>query len=446
MKKLVFPGFLALLLVPAGISAQDEGKSKKDTLKTGFVLSGVPAVAYNTDIGFLYGVILNLYHYGDGSRYPRYNHSLYMEWSNTTKGNMKSILRYDSDRLIKGIRTSAEISYKTEKALDFLGFNGYKALYDRNYTDDTHAEYLSRLFYKLDRKWFWIRTDFTGNLIENKLKWFMGFEHYNMKMDTVNVTKLNKGKPEEKKLPFVSGGLFGYYAYQWGVIPADQVNGGSNSILKAGLIYDTRDNEPNPMKGMWTEAQLLWSPSFLGNTSLSYAKLVLTHRQYFTIIPEDLNFVYRLSYQAKLGGKMPYYMLPLVYNSPPNFTRDGLGGEKTLRGILRDRVVGEDFIYANIELRWKFLHFKLLNQNFYFALSGFLDGGMVTGEYPVDISGVPAGYRYFFPDDAEKPHLGAGGGLHIAWNRNFIVAVDYGRVLDKRDGEQGLYIGLDFLF
>jgi len=52
----------------------------------------------------------------------------------------------------------------------------------------------------------------------------------------------------------------------------------------------------------------------------------------------------------------------------------------------------------------------------------------------------------FFPDDPEKLHLGAGGGLHIAWNRNFIVAVDYGRALDKRDGVSGLYIGLDFLF
>ena len=37
--------------------------------------------------------------------------------SNTTKGNMKSILRYDSDQLIRGIRTSAEISYITEQAL-----------------------------------------------------------------------------------------------------------------------------------------------------------------------------------------------------------------------------------------------------------------------------------------------------------------------------------------
>jgi hypothetical protein len=53
---------------------------------------------------------------------------------------------------------------------------------------------------------------------------------------------------------------------------------------------------------------------------------------------------------------------------------------------------------------------------------------------------------YFFPDETEKLHLSSGGGLHIALNENFIIAADYGRALDKRDGDQGFYIGLDFLF
>ncbi len=450
MKKLISAGFLSLVLFPGLLYAQKDSKAEKDTVKTGFNLSGVPAVAYDSDIGFLYGVILNLYHFGDGSRYPRYNHSIYLEWSNTTKGSMKSILRYDSDRVIPGIRTSAEFSYNTEQALDFYGFNGYQALYEGNFTDDEQADsiYLSRLFYKMDRKILLGRVDFTGSIIEDKLKWFAGIEFRNMKMDTVNTTRLNKGKSEEKQLPYIGGGLYGRYADDWGIIPSGQVNGGTNTLLKAGIIFDTRDNEPNPMKGIWSDAVLIWSPAFLGSTSKSYGRLVLTHRQYFTIVPEDLNFVYRLSYQAKLFGEMPYYMLPFYFNSPPSWTRDGLGGSKTMRGILRNRVVGEDYFLANIELRWKFVHFIFLNQNFYLALSAFTDGGMVTGKYEFDKSGIPSDPEAlkFFTDDPERPHLSAGGGLHIAWNRNFIVAVDYGRTLDKRDGKSGLYIGLDFLF
>jgi outer membrane protein assembly factor BamA len=447
MKKPVILLLLSILFVFPTLNAQEEEESSQDKVKTGFNLSGVPAVAYDSDIGFLYGIILNLYHYGDGTRYPKYNHSIYMEWTNTTKGSMKSILRYDSDRLIPGIRTSAEFSYNTEQALDFYGFNGYEALYDATYEDDTHGDYLSRLFYRMDRKTLLLRTDFTGDIIEDKLHWFAGFEFRNMQIDSVNTTKLNDGKSPEDQLPTdVNGGLYGKYSNEWGIIPADQINGGTNTLLKVGLIYDTRDNEPNPMKGIWTEAQLIWSPSFLGSNSPSYGRFVLTHRQYFTIVPEDLNFVYRLSYQGKIGGQMPYYMLPFVFNSPPSWTRDGMGGSKTMRGILRNRVVGEDYFLANIEARWKFVYFQLFGQNFYLALSGFMDAGLVTGKYPVDISGVPADMLHFFPDEKESLHTSAGGGLHIAWNRNFIIAIDYGRALDKRDGLSGLYIGLDFLF
>jgi len=113
---------------------------------------------------------------------------------------------------------------------------------------------------------------------------------------------------------------------------------------------------------------------------------------------------------------------------------------------MRDRVVGDDFVFGNIELRWKFLRGIVFNQNVYLALSGFLDGGIVTGKYKIDKSGVPADQLFMVESGDEKLHLGAGGGLHIAMNQNFVVALDYGRALDPDDGESGLYIGLNFLF
>jgi hypothetical protein len=39
-----------------------------------------------------------------------------------------------------------------------------------------------------------------------------------------------------------------------------------------------------------------------------------------------------------------------------------------------------------------------------------------------------------------------GLGLRIAMNQNFIIAVDYGRATDSRDGSSGFYIGLNYLF
>src|SRR4030043_1996284 len=116
MKKiLLFILSLFLLLPP--VNAEGEGKkekkekSKTDSIKTGWNFGGVPVVAYDRDIGFQYGALVNLYNYGDGSRYPMYDHSIYLEYSRTTKGSSTTQIRYDSDQLIKGIRTAAEASY-----------------------------------------------------------------------------------------------------------------------------------------------------------------------------------------------------------------------------------------------------------------------------------------------------------------------------------------------
>ncbi|KPL11096.1 MAG: hypothetical protein AMS26_20755, partial [Bacteroides sp. SM23_62] len=123
------------------------------------------------------------------------------------------------------------------------------------------------------------------------------------------------------------------------------------------------------------------------------------------------------------------------------------GGAKNIRGVMRNRVVGNDFLYGNIELRWKFIHFQFLKQNVYLALAGFLDGGMVTRDYEIDISGVPQEWMYLFPDRNEGLHLGTGAGFHIALNQNFIITADYGFPLDKQDGPKGaLYINLNFLY
>jgi hypothetical protein len=437
-------------------TTHDSQLTTHDSVKTGWTLGGVPVVAYNRDVGFKYGGLVNFYNFGDGSRYPLYDHSLYFEYSRTTKGSGIAMFQYDSDRLIPGIRTATEISYLTEQALDFYGFNGYESKYNNAFEEDEDALYISRLFYRQERKLIRLRADFSGDITGKKLKWFGGVEFYNNKIDTVNIDKLNKGKAEEDKLPYVKGELYGLYAYDWNIIPRDEINGGNHTLLKVGAIFDTRDNEPNPMKGVWTEAILVVAPSFLSNKDLAYGKMILTHRQYFTIAPRVLNFAYRLSYQGKIFGDMPSYMLPFIFNSPPNYTRDGLGGNNTTRGVLRNRVVGEGYLYGNTELRWKFIDTQLLKQNIYIALSVFLDGGMVVQPYEADLSGVTGtvvlndktySNTDFFTNEKEKPHFGTGAGLHFALNENFIVAFDYGFAFrNEDDGKSALYIGLNFLY
>ena len=118
--RLLSLGFIASFHFPCLPRTRTPAQPKKEKVKNGFSLGGVPVVAYDSDIGFKYGALVNLYWYGDGSRYPMYDHSVYLEWSRTTKGNGINQITYDTDKLIPGIRSFFEASYLTEKAWIFM--------------------------------------------------------------------------------------------------------------------------------------------------------------------------------------------------------------------------------------------------------------------------------------------------------------------------------------
>ena len=434
---------------PADAVTQEEAqaveKKKREKKKQGWTFGALPVVSYDTDIGFQYGALVNLYKY-DSTRYPSYDHSIYAEWSQTTKGSGIIRLAYDSEHLIKGIRLTGDIAYITDKAIDFYGFNGYESVYNQSWEDDEDPDYISRLFYRHDRKIFRFLADFQGNIYDDKLLWYAGISFMNFKVGSVDVDRLNEGKPEDQILQDTS--IYQNYV-DWGILSPEEAQGGNANYISGGIVYDSRDNEPNPMKGIWTELVLRAAPSFMGNKDFGHLKLAITHRQYFTIIPKNLSFAYRVGFQTTLAGETPFYAQPMMLFS---FYRgalpQGLGGGKTLRGIRRNRVVGSTILYGNFEFRWKIIHTKLFKQNLYIALNGFLDAGRTFGEYKTDLSGVPAEINisdYFNPGN-ENFHLSAGGGVRFALNQNFIVAVDFGKALDRNDGNTGLYIGLNYLF
>lgn len=437
-KKIYSSIFLFFLIT---VNAQTPDSVKKEKVKTGFNFGALPAIAYDSDLGFRYGALANFYDYGNGSTYPMYRHSLYLEWSRTTKGSGVNQVIYDSEYLIPKIRTTLQYDLFTEKALDFYGFNGFEAYYNPNFENENSDDYISRMYYRHDRKLNHFKIDFQGNITGRTLRWFAGVEYFNHNISTVNIQKLNKGKDVEDLLPDTA--LLYDKFIEWGIISEDQKAGGDNTFLKLGLVYDTRDNEPNPMKGIWTEAFLLGGIPALGTEKYSFSKIILTHRQYFTLYPKVLNLACRLSYQTKLSGNIPFYMLPYIYSS--SSTRDGLGGAKTVRGVLRNRIVGEDYFYGNVELRWKFFQRVMMNQNIYVALAGFYDGGKVTGKFKITETN-PEAAAYLNKGSKETWHSGYGAGLYFAMNQNFVVSFVYGLAASKADGESGLYIGLNFLY
>ncbi|MCF8348148.1 MAG: hypothetical protein K9G61_04985 [Bacteroidales bacterium] len=440
--------YLALLifLSPAAVGQSVDSTEK---IKTNWNLGGLPVVSYDSDLGFQFGALVNLYHYGDGSRYPRYDHSLYFEASWFTKGSGIFRFYYDSQKLIKGVRVSADVSYIPDQTYSFYGFNGYEAVYQHDWELSDSPEYKSRVFYRQKREFFRVKLDFQGT-VTGHLRWLAGVNFFHIYTTSVDVERLNRGKAEDKKLPDVPG-LYDKYT-EWGIIPASEANGGWLTNLKLGFVFDSRDNEPNPMKGIWSEVILISAPKPTSNMAEGFMKLVVTHRQYFTLIKSRLSFAYRLGLVTTISGKAPYYVEPIMYMSKMNGAySEGLGGAKTLRGILRNRVVGDGVGYGNLEFRWKFFKTYWLNQNFYFALNAFLDAGMVIKDYDVEnvvqtLNLTPEEEKQYFDFGAEKPHTSLGGGLHIAMNQNFILSMNFGKALNPQDGNTGFYIGLNFLF
>ena len=442
MKKLhvmLFAGLLA-----TSVMAQEA--------KTGWNFGALPAVTFSTDQGFQYGALVNLFDYGDGSIYPDYFHRIYVEASTFTKGS--SILRvmYDSDYLIKGIRYAVDLSYMPDFAYDFYGFNGFASVYNKAWVDDEmNPDYRSRLFYAMQRHLFRFKNDFIGNIGENNWHWNAGLSIQNFKVKDLDVSKFNKGKdPEDPKyLDPDEPTLYEYYKNS-GLISADEADGGWITGIKGGISYDSRDQRACPMNGIWAETGIEVVPEFLGAES-SFGKFYLTWRQYFTLKENDLSFAYRLGFQQTLFGEVPfYYQGQVIVSELREALSEGLGGSKTIRGLLRNRVVGDGFAYGNAELRWKMLRFKFINQNWYLGTNYFFDAGMVTSLIDVDVTDLED-YLEGNADDyyiggKDKLHMAAGLGLKVVMNENFIISADIGKALKEQDGSMEFYIGLNYLF
>ncbi|MBO5419158.1 MAG: BamA/TamA family outer membrane protein [Bacteroidales bacterium] len=428
---------------------------KGEIIKTGINLGPLPVVAFDADRGFQFGALLNLYNFGDGKNYPNPNAQWYFEASAYVKesqiGSYKLIVNYDNKTLIPGVRMSICTGYYKDAALDFYGFNGYQSVYDMDFLKPTYQFKDESLkgstpkgFYRHGRDLIKAKVDFTGEILEN-FYWEAGYN--------LSWTKTQDYVPTGYEV-MNGNSLFGLYK-AWGIIPEDQANGGLTSSLRLGLMYDSRNIENNPTKGIWAEAHVIAAPKWLGTTHEHY-RYCATFRQYVPIIQDKLTFAYRLGYQGTFGDSVPWYNLPFYTNMGIKADNDGFGGYRTVRGLMLNRVQGLDTGFYNIEMRWRFIDFKLWKQNIAFALSAFTDGAHVFRGYDMDLKATGkasieqlALYPKFVNNDFKNKdgfHGSAGIGLRFIMNQNFIVAFEGAQCFNKQDGGFAFYLNTGFLF
>ena len=432
---------------------------KGEIIKTGINLGPLPVVAFDADRGFQYGALLNIYNFGDGSTYPNPKSWWYIEASAYTGGTWNLYLNYDNREIWDNTRLSVCTQYSNESALDFYGFNGYQSIYtyaqkdffqnnpDEFTFDDSKKGQKAQTkfdnglgkapkgFYRYSRQSFKAKADLTGKIAKNFF-WEAGYSFY----------WINHKEFTPNGYTPADGSLYQLYK-EWGILN-DTGENQFLSAIKAGLMYDSRNVQNNPTKGIWAEAHAIVAPKWLGSSMDSY-KLSATFRQYVPLGTDKLVFAYRLAYQGFLGNNTPWYLMPFYSNMGYNRDFDAIGGYRTTRGLMLDRVQGLHTGFYNIELRYRFIDFQLLNQNIAFALSGFTDGAHVFKGYDLTnkTGAKPELYKKYI-DTSRKDglHATAGAGLRFIMNQNFIVAFEYARCFNKQDGNGAFYINTGFLF
>ena len=454
------------LLASFALCAQAQ-EAKKDIVKTGWNIGPLPAIAFDADKGFQLGAIIQLFDYGDGHNYPNYDNKVYAEVSYFTKGSWLIQTMYDAKELIPNVRWTTACIVALDKGMDFFGFNGYQSYYDYASVaagkDKASDAFIFTPFYKMKRNSVLFKTDFVGDITDN-FKWEAGYHASYFDQGAIDYDNINKGKDEKKMFPKFGDPAYVGTMYEnfvnWGLISPEEATGGFVSAIRAGLSYDSRNKEGAPSKGIWAEGHVTLAPKWLG-TKNPFARYSLTFRHYVPIVKNDvLTFAYRLNYEGTFGNDAPYYVLPFMTVQGENWDRDGMGGYRTTRGIMRNRSVGLDMFTYNAEFRWRFVKFHLGKQNIALALSAFSDGSTVTRGRDMSFKGNPIyklDYEEFMKkcQTSDRLHATVGAGFRFIMNENFIVAAEYGTPIShlskkspvyNQDGTGAFYLNVGYLF
>ena len=468
---------LSILLMTFALQAQntdqDVKKNKKEKIynekgeliKKGWNIGPLPVVGYNSDLGFQYGACVDIFNFGDGSKYPNFDYKMNLEVSAYTKGSLNLRFYGDYYNLIPNSRFFFDAGYFIDKRFEFYGFNGFASPYfsdlyvlRQQSTVNSQQELIENfdpnfnsILYSMKRNQFrfnsCLRTKF--NFGEN-FYYGVGLSYFSYNMGRIGIT--NKDYKYDEQMT-----LFELYK-ESGLIRANEADGGNVTQLKLAFIYDSKNHDSDPTRGAYFEATVTAAPDFIDREKYSHMTFNVVWQHYIPIVKENLTFAYRLVTQNVIAGEIPYYAL---FNSNMLFYKrmstDAIGGANSVRGINRNRVIGAGYAWLNAEFRWKIASFQFINQNWNIAINPFFDAGMVTQSYrlaeqeeawnKIQEEYSTSGSDLIYSGEKEGLHSSAGCGLKLIMNKNFIVSAEAAKALDARDGKgMKVYIGFNYLF
>lgn len=392
------PAVRLLLVLVLGLPGQTLGQ---DAPLTRLEVGGVPALNFDSDEGFGYGVILEAYRYGASNQQP-YVWTVQPTVFLTTEGRADFTAFFDAPHLLpRGWRVDAFLGSERQIATPYYGIGN-----DRPYDETLDAEGGSDpYYYRFGRTRRSAVFNLQRPVLETPLRALFGGGIVSTTID-----------------PFPRDTGTTLFAQDFGIGEETEWS----NYVRGGLVWDTRDRETGPRRGSWTELLVQWVDEGLGASS-NFVRWTFTDRRYVSL-GDRLVFAHRYLVQGVTDGAPAYE----VFQVQTSFKQqEGLGGAKTVRGILKNRFAGRGMVVWNAELRWRVANFQLVGRPFHAVLSAFVDQGRVWDRQP------SAGELF------TDLHRGFGGGVRVGMGENFVVALDIGTSDDV--GAQ-MYIGLGYLY
>ena len=386
-------GVILWLAWAAAAPAQD--------VSTGLEIAGLPALGYDSDEGYGYGALAEIYQYGDGSR-PPYVWTLQPKLYLTTRGRRDVTLFFDAPGLLPaGWRVNGYLGL--EKRIDAPYFGaGNASPYDAALDDPAGPDPHLYAYGRLRRI---ARVDLQKRLDGTALGALFGLGLVSNEIDPV---------PRDEGSTVLAAEIGSEPQEYW------------TNFVRAGLVWDTRDRETAPRSGAWSEVLVQWVDERFG-ADVGFTRWTFIDRRYWAL-GERLVFAHRWLLQG-VTGDAPVEQLQRVETS---FREgEGLGGSSSVRGLLKNRYTGRGMLVWNAELRWRVLDFRMLGRRLHIGASAFLDQGRVWSGGPrLDelLSGL---------------HRGYGGGLHGGMGESFVASLYAGTSAET--GLQ-LYLGLGYLY
>jgi hypothetical protein len=404
--------------------------------RTGWRVQGLPLINFNSDEGVGYGARVLLVDSGDGTQKP-YRHSVMAQFFQTTRGVAAHRFVVDAPGFLESPwRLGLELALLNDRFSPYFGQGG-AAVYTRDFASCEDREALEQdpnvcpgnaafrglRYYSYEQRTFPSIAFNARRSLQGPFQLALG---YRFRLTQVNprygVEDLGQAGASRLEEDARAGLLTGW----------DGSEGGAATFrtaeVMAGLLYDTRDNEPAPVRGMFHELAARGAMEATGS-AYRYWGATANLRFYHPLFTDRLVAALRLSADV-MGGDVPFVLLSSFGGVEWRNGWGGIGGVYTARGILKNRLQGKVKTLANGELRWKFLSAEPFDQRLDLTLVSFLDVGQVWTDL-----------RF---EDAGLARYSGGGGLRIAWEENFIVRLDYG--VSPPDGTTGFYLDFNHLF